>query len=307
MSRPCSICSSPFRADIDKACLEAKPLREILAAFPNARLSQSAIDRHRRHHLSALLRQAREARDAEAGTDLLAAALEKLTAIEGEAKRLAAAAEAKGQFAVAGNLLVAQAVRLVELSSRLRGLLSANSVQVGVAVTSPEFQRAAEDAWRDRLVALIREQPMALRAATIAWLKEKHRTLIDVGVVEGEADSLRDYPEGTLLGADACARLVALVRGLRPAWRAEVLAALGADTAPPKALPAIAGGAADLRDAQPLPEGVNGEVTPPGIALDIPGVGEGTVYGLEHVRPEARERLLRLKRVLPEGIRRGGC
>jgi hypothetical protein len=135
----------------------------------------SALSRHKQHHLGPLVLQAKQAADQAAGQDVLSAALDKLDAIEAEAKRLAAAAEAKGQFAVAGNLLVREAVRLVELSGRLRGLLQANpAVQVGVAidVSSPQFQKAVEQAADAQVLWLLGQLPSDLRTAVGDWLKQ---------------------------------------------------------------------------------------------------------------------------------------
>ncbi len=138
----CSVCRHEQRAEIDEALVRGTPLRPIAAQY---HVSTSALVRHRRRHLGTLLQQA-VAADQGTARDLLADALGKLDRIEREAVRLSKRAEQKGDYRTALAGAVDAATRLVELTSRLRGLLAGTQPVVQqvfvVDHTSPQFETA---------------------------------------------------------------------------------------------------------------------------------------------------------------------
>lgn len=93
MPMTCSICRHPQRGEIDLALVSRRPLRDIARQYG---VSKDALARHRHGHMPHLLAQA-EALEATRGLSVR----ERVEELIGEAKRLLAKAEKKGQLAVA--------------------------------------------------------------------------------------------------------------------------------------------------------------------------------------------------------------
>ena len=171
MARRCTVCMSEDREAIDGALAAGTTLRHILERFPH--LSLAALHRHKQRHLSPMLAAAKQAADAKAGEDVLGAALGELGEIRAEAQRLARAAERKGDYRTALAGAVDAATRLVELSSRLRGLLQTGAqTSATVEVVQADERTVSALAW-DRLAGLLREAPAEVRAGLVTWLRAR--------------------------------------------------------------------------------------------------------------------------------------
>ena len=184
MMMRCSICSHTRAGEINRLLAQGVPLRDIVGHVPD--VSKSALHRHRAH-VALLLTAAKAGADEKTGQDALGAALEKLATIEAEAVKLGRAAAKKGQYAVAGGLLVREAARLVELTARLRGLLSSGAQAAAVVQVMPDAKAAAL-AW---LAGQIRAAQPEERAAVVAFLQRLRREEIsnEVEAVRRELDS----------------------------------------------------------------------------------------------------------------------
>lgn len=189
MGRRCGTCGHPAVEHINRFLVEGQTFREILARFPELR--RSSLHRHKTQHVSSLLSQAKAAADAAAGGDVLRSALAKLDSIEVEARRLARLAEKKGNLKVAADLLVGQAVRLVELASKLRGLLHPGAVNVAVGVAVGDVQQDVRRAATDLLGTLLAEAPPELRRGLADWLKERREQWLSAAMQQVRADRVR--------------------------------------------------------------------------------------------------------------------
>ena len=123
MPRHCSVCAHAERAAIDLALVEGDALRDVARRFG---LSKDAAARHKADHLPATLTDAANADEAVRGETLL----EKVRALEAQARNIAARANKAGDLRTALTA-VRDLTRLVELQARLAGdLIDAPTVSV---------------------------------------------------------------------------------------------------------------------------------------------------------------------------------
>jgi hypothetical protein len=145
--QPCSVCTSPRRAEIDQRLVERVPLRRIVAE-QGGTISLPALHRHSRAHVAESLVKARDAGEL-AQADSLLARVEKLM---NRSERIARAAEKARQWSPAVSAL--REVRCcLELLAELQGELqrTQNNVFVQFGVSS---QEEAEHALREMLADL---------------------------------------------------------------------------------------------------------------------------------------------------------
>jgi hypothetical protein len=116
MTRTCTICTHPQRAEIDAAAIAGEAYRDIARRYG---MSKDAVMRHAAQHLLAELVKAKQAEDVTRATDLLAMATER----DAKALALLAKAEAACDLKTAGQMLRISLVSL-ELLARLRGELN---------------------------------------------------------------------------------------------------------------------------------------------------------------------------------------
>lgn len=108
MSRPCSACADPRRAELDAALVSGAAFRAIARRF--APLSRDAIRRHRPHVGTALVRAADARRGDEAET-----LLQKVERLEADARRIGERAESEGDLraALVANKGLMDVIRLL--------------------------------------------------------------------------------------------------------------------------------------------------------------------------------------------------
>lgn len=115
MSRTCTVCNNPRVSEINEALLGNEAYRSIAKRFG---ASASAMYRHQQEHLPQALVTAKDAAEVLSAHNLLA----RVGELEGDARRIAAAAEANGDLKVAlGG--IREMVRIVELMAKLTGRL----------------------------------------------------------------------------------------------------------------------------------------------------------------------------------------
>lgn len=129
--RTCTVCRHAEREAIDADLVTGVPYRHIAARTGT---STGALVRHR-SHLTAAVVQAAESRDQERG----AALLDKVHALEAEARRLGRKAEREGDLRAA-LLALRELGRAFELQGRLVGLFHPETAPGGVTVI---FQRVS--------------------------------------------------------------------------------------------------------------------------------------------------------------------
>jgi hypothetical protein len=154
VARLCSICQHPGRHDIDGLLVRGTPIPRITAEFRD--ISADALDRHRRSHLPALLRQAREAEQVAEAETLLG----QLRGLQARTLDLLAQAEAAGKLNTA-VMAVREARGNLELMARLTGELNEKAqttVQVAV-LAHPEWL-----ALRGVILATLAPHPAARQA-----------------------------------------------------------------------------------------------------------------------------------------------
>jgi hypothetical protein len=115
MARTCTVCSHPRVSEINQALLGNEAYRIIAKRFG---ASASAMYRHQQEHLPRALVRAKDVAEVLSADNLLA----RVGELEGDARRIAAAAEASGDLrvALAG---IRELVRITELLARLTGQL----------------------------------------------------------------------------------------------------------------------------------------------------------------------------------------
>lgn len=132
MSRKCTICTHPQRAEIDRELAEGRSIRDIARRYS---VSRPSLHRHRTHVQDAVQR-AVEAKAVQVG----ASVLDRIRELNREARSLLEEARSKGRYAAAVQAIGA-ATRLLELEAKLLGELDERpSVQVAL-VASPEWAR----------------------------------------------------------------------------------------------------------------------------------------------------------------------
>ena len=115
MPLPCSVCTNPHRADVDKALVGGASNRAVARQYG---LSKDAVARHRAQHVSEKLAKAEAAAEVAEATDLL----REVRALRSKAYGLLLKAEAAGDIrtALAG---VREARGCLELLAELEGEL----------------------------------------------------------------------------------------------------------------------------------------------------------------------------------------
>jgi hypothetical protein len=112
MPMPCSICTSPHRADVDRALIQSTPNRRIATQYG---LTESAVRRHAAAHLPSTLVVASEAAKVKRADGLL----EEAWRLQDEADALLTAAKKSGSVAQGAQALQA-AQRGLALMATLR-------------------------------------------------------------------------------------------------------------------------------------------------------------------------------------------
>ena len=132
VSRKCTICTHPQRAEIDRELAEGRSIRDIARRYS---VSRPSLHRHRTHVQDAVQR-AVEAKAVQVGVSVL----DRIRELNREARALLEEARSKGRYAAAVQAIGA-ATRLLELEAKLLGELDERpSVQVAL-VASPEWAR----------------------------------------------------------------------------------------------------------------------------------------------------------------------
>jgi hypothetical protein len=166
MTRVCTVCSHPERAEIDRQLLSGASYRKIAEQF---HVTAQAQLRHKADHLLAELVKAKQAEDVSRATDLLAMA----TTRDKLALALLAKAERTGDLKTAVQALRVSLVSL-ELLARLRGELNEQQNTINILV-APE--------WLSTRAALMRalepyvEARIAVSAALLAVEEAQHSHL----------------------------------------------------------------------------------------------------------------------------------
>lgn len=129
MPRICTICSHPNKEAINQALIDSVSYRNIAEQFF---VSTTALHRHKKDHLPAVLAKAQEVEVIAHGDDLLS----KIQQLEEDARRIGKKAESTGDLRAA-IMTIRELIRIVDLLARLQGELQAQ--QVNVLVTSPDW------------------------------------------------------------------------------------------------------------------------------------------------------------------------
>jgi hypothetical protein len=173
MSRICSVCSHPQRAEIDRAAIAGASYRAIAHQFT---VSRDALMRHKADHLLAELVKAQQAEEVSRATDLLAMALQR----DEKALALLSQAEKTGDLKTAGQMLRISLVSL-ELLARLRGELNEQAT-VNILV-APEWI-AVREALLRALWPFVEARTVV--AAALAELEEASHNQTSGALLEGE-------------------------------------------------------------------------------------------------------------------------
>ena len=129
MTRVCTVCTHPHRAEIDKAAISGTPNRRIASQY---RLSEIAVRRHKNDHLPAHLTKAADVEEEATATGLLA----RLRALNAETADVLKAARDAEDHELRLKA-IARAEKQIELEGRLLGELQ-NGATVNVAIM-PEW------------------------------------------------------------------------------------------------------------------------------------------------------------------------
>ncbi|QNK80418.1 hypothetical protein [Nakamurella sp. PAMC28650] len=142
MARPCSVCSHPDLAAIDRALVNGDPYREIAKRDPP--VSVSAIQRHRVDHLSPSLRVLSAVAEHESGRSLL----EQLSNLNDRVLKILddAATTSKPSIALAA---IREARALIQLSARLTGELDERPQTMVINL-------ASTNEWTEARTAIVR-------------------------------------------------------------------------------------------------------------------------------------------------------
>jgi hypothetical protein len=120
--QPCSVCTSPKRAEIDQQLVERVPLRRIAEQCGT---SVTALHRHSHAHVAQSLTQAKQASEV-ADADSLLGRVEQLIS---RSQRIAERAEKAKQWSPAVSAL-GEVRRCLELLAELQGEISKNQTNV---------------------------------------------------------------------------------------------------------------------------------------------------------------------------------
>ncbi len=161
VSRKCTICTHPQRAEIDRELAEGRSIRDIARRYS---VSRPSLHRHRTHVQDAVQR-AVEAKAVQVGVSVL----DRIRELNREARSLLEEARSTGRYAAAVQAIRA-ATRLLELEAKLLGELDERphvNVQMGMAVMVPKgvleaIYRAVLDApeeVRERVALALAEVP----------------------------------------------------------------------------------------------------------------------------------------------------
>ncbi len=131
MTRTCTVCSHPQRAEIDRAALAGESYRNITQRYG---VSKFAVCRHKADHLLAELVKAKQAEEVSRATDLL----EMATIRDKLALALLSRAERAGDLKTAVQALRVSLVSL-ELLARLRGELNEQQQNTINILVAPEW------------------------------------------------------------------------------------------------------------------------------------------------------------------------
>jgi hypothetical protein len=156
MPRPCTICHHPQREAIDQALVAGEAFRNIAQRFA---ASSDAVYRHKQDHLPQHLCQAKAAQEVRQADALLA----KVQALEADARRIQATAEADGDLRTALQG-IRKLVRIIELQARLLGELQEGQT-VNILVL-PQWQDL-----RSVILRALVPYPEARQAVTTALMQ----------------------------------------------------------------------------------------------------------------------------------------
>lgn len=129
MPRPCSICVHDKRNAINAALIAGEPFRLIAERYGT---SAAALTRHKAEHLPAKLAKAHEAKEAVAGSTLLA----QLEALRNKSMKILLAAESAGDLRTA-LMGIREARACIELLAEMEGEL--NRTPVVNILVAPEW------------------------------------------------------------------------------------------------------------------------------------------------------------------------
>ena len=152
MPRPCSVCTHPERAAIDRALVGGEAPFALARRYSS--LSEPALRRHKGDHLPATLAQAHEAGEVARADDLLG----QVRGLQETTLGILKTAEEAGKLTVALGA-IREARSNLELLAKLLGEID-DRPQVAILVTSPEWL-----ALRARLVTALLPYPEARAAA----------------------------------------------------------------------------------------------------------------------------------------------
>jgi len=158
MSRSCSVCADPRRAEVDQALVSGVAVDEIARRYPP--LSATSIRRHRSEHIAAAIAKAEAVKEVARGDDLL----DQVHRLKSKAVSLLLKAEAAGDFrtALAG---IREARSCLELLLEVEGDLN-RATNVNVLIASPDWI-----ATRGALLTALRPFPEARQAVVAELLK----------------------------------------------------------------------------------------------------------------------------------------
>lgn len=131
MPQTCSICTSPQRAEIEKALVGGEPLRDIAGRCP---VSRSALHRHKQDHLPGHLVKAHEEESIGQAIDVV----RQLKAINGACLEILQSSRADKKHSISLKA-VDRIQKQIELQARLIGELQEQGPQVNVLV-APEWR-----------------------------------------------------------------------------------------------------------------------------------------------------------------------
>lgn len=146
--RPCSVCTSARRAEVDQALVSGVAVDEIARRYPP--LSATSIRRHRAEHVPQTLAKAHEAGEVARGGDLL----QQVRQLRRKAISILMQAERSGDLKTA-LMGVREARSCVELLAEMEGELSRNP-QVNILIASPAWLQT-----RDAIMRALDGHPAA--------------------------------------------------------------------------------------------------------------------------------------------------
>ncbi|HEY3349402.1 MAG TPA: hypothetical protein VGM13_06490 [Thermoanaerobaculia bacterium] len=189
MSRACTICQHAERTEIDARLAAGQPYRSIAQ---RCRVSPDAVYRHGKH-LGAAIVEAAKTSERVANVARTESIVEKIRALEDEARRLQAVAEAQGDTRAA----------LVALRE-LRETLAAWSKLVPVEITGANLVASVE--WAETRAAILAALvPFPEAAAAVADALRRRRTLGLPGATPRALPPAREDAALEVVGATSAA------------------------------------------------------------------------------------------------------